>query len=73
VLAFDFTEKCQCMIKIDRNSIFLECEAHIQDQLHIMVLYIFFMNFIKFKILVQNLTETLYLLAVKLIFWIVYT
>jgi hypothetical protein len=40
VLAFSFTEKCQIMAKIDRNSVFLSREAHISNRLYIMVLYV---------------------------------
>jgi hypothetical protein len=54
VLAFCFIEKCEFVIKTDRNSIFRGREAHILIQLYIMVLYISFMSFLKIQILAQN-------------------
>jgi hypothetical protein len=48
-LAFDLTKKRQFAAKTDQNSVFLDCKAHIPDQLHIMVLYISFYRFKKIK------------------------
>jgi hypothetical protein len=45
VLAFNFTKKRQFVAKSDRNFIFLDHEAHILDQLYIMVMYICFYGF----------------------------
>jgi hypothetical protein len=45
VLAFGFTEKCQFVIKIDRNYVFISCEAHIPDRLYIMVRHLKFYGF----------------------------
>jgi hypothetical protein len=54
VLAFSFTEKHEFVAKTDRNSIFLGCDAHILDQLYIMVIYTSFYGFKKNHILAQN-------------------
>jgi hypothetical protein len=42
LLAFGFIVKYQFVAKTDRNSIFLDREAHIPDQLYIIVMYISF-------------------------------
>jgi hypothetical protein len=45
VLAFVFNEKCQFVIKIGRNSVFIGRDVHILDQLYIMVMYLNFYGF----------------------------
>jgi hypothetical protein len=40
VLVFDFIETHQFVLRTDRNSVFLGYEAHILDQLYIMIMYI---------------------------------
>jgi hypothetical protein len=44
-----FREKCEFVVKTNRNSIFFGCKAHIPDQLHIIVPYISFYGFYKFS------------------------
>jgi hypothetical protein len=39
VLAFGFIKKYQFAVKTDRNSVILDGEAHIPDQLYSMVIY----------------------------------
>jgi uncharacterized protein YpiB (UPF0302 family) len=45
VLPFSFAKECQLVAKTDRNSVFLGYEAHISDQLYIMVHYTSFYGF----------------------------
>jgi hypothetical protein len=54
VLAFGCTEKCQFVIKTDRDSVFIGCDAHILHRLYIMVMYLKFYRFKKNQILAQN-------------------
>jgi hypothetical protein len=54
VLAFGFTEKCQCVAKTDWHSVFLGRDTHMPDRLYIMVLYIIFTGFKNLQILGQN-------------------
>jgi hypothetical protein len=54
LLAFGFIVKYQFVAKTDRNSVFLDREAHIPDQLYIIVMYISFKGFKKNQILLQN-------------------
>jgi uncharacterized protein YpiB (UPF0302 family) len=47
VLTFSFTVNHKFVTKTDSNSVFHDHEAHISNQLYIIVLYINFMNFKK--------------------------
>jgi hypothetical protein len=54
VLAFSFVEKYQYVIKTNRDSVFISCEAYIPDRLYIIVMYLKFHGFKKNQILTQN-------------------
>jgi hypothetical protein len=54
MLAYGFTENCQFGEKTDRNSVFLNRDPHIVDQLYITVSYMSFMSFEKNQIFAQN-------------------
>jgi hypothetical protein len=49
LLAFSFIVKYRFVAKTDRNSVFLDREAHIPDQLYIIVMYISFKGFKKIR------------------------
>jgi hypothetical protein len=51
ILAYDFSENRQFVVKIHRNSIFLDYDSNILNQLYIMVPYMNFYGFLKNKIL----------------------
>jgi hypothetical protein len=54
VLAYGFGENYQFAIKTDRNFVFLDCDTHILNRLHIMVSYMSFYRFLKkFKFLLK--------------------
>jgi hypothetical protein len=54
LLAFEFIKKYQFVAKTNRNFVFHGCEAHILDQLYIIVMYISFNRFKKIQISARN-------------------